>query len=90
MAYKRKTVDVWHLLTNYGQGWEHECTELTREDARAQRQCYRDNVPGVRVRLKLAREPVTPELLADIEKARQRNRNERASIEVIHNRYHNL
>lgn len=26
--YQRTTVDSWEIHVNYGQGWEHECTEL--------------------------------------------------------------
>lgn len=39
----RKTRDVWYLLVNYGSGWEHECTELSWSDAKAQAKCYREN-----------------------------------------------
>lgn len=45
MAYTRKTRDEWHILANYGQGWEHELTEGTWKDAKAQLKCYRENAP---------------------------------------------
>lgn len=51
MAYQRKTADEWHLLVNYGQGWEHETTESSWSDARAQRKCYRDNAPEYPVKV---------------------------------------
>jgi hypothetical protein len=44
MAYKRRTVDVWHLEVNYGYGWEHECTEMSWKDAKAQAKTYRENI----------------------------------------------
>jgi hypothetical protein len=45
MSYQRKTRDVWRFWLNYGQGWEHECTELTREAMRENRRAYRENCP---------------------------------------------
>lgn len=29
-SYLRKTIDVWRLYVNYGDGWEHETAELSR------------------------------------------------------------
>lgn len=44
--YKRKTIDEWHILVWYGShGWEHETTETSWKDARAQLKCYRENCP---------------------------------------------
>jgi hypothetical protein len=40
---KRKTVDCWRFYVNYGQGWEHEITEYTRETMRENRRLYREN-----------------------------------------------
>jgi hypothetical protein len=40
---ERKTIDVWRIWVNYGQGWEHECSELTWKEAREQVACYRAN-----------------------------------------------
>lgn len=45
MSYQRKTRDEWHIFVDYWQGWEHELTEDSREDARAQLKCYRANAP---------------------------------------------
>lgn len=45
--YKRKTTDEYHILTNYGYGWEHETTELTWKEAKAQRKCYLENASGL-------------------------------------------
>lgn len=42
-TYKRKTIDVWRIYVNYGQGWEHECTEMTREAMKENRRAYREN-----------------------------------------------
>lgn len=45
MAYQRKTRDVWYLFVNYGQGWEHELTEYTKEEARTRLKEYKENCP---------------------------------------------
>ncbi len=58
MGYQRKTRDVWYLLVDYGQGFEHETTEPTYADARAQLRCYRVNCPQYPARLKRARERI--------------------------------
>lgn len=42
-ARKRKTIDVWRFYVNYGQGWEHEATELSRADMKENRKAYREN-----------------------------------------------
>lgn len=56
----RKTRDVWHVLVNYGQGWEHELTESSLADARTQRKCYRENCPEYPVRIVKRRERIAP------------------------------
>jgi hypothetical protein len=43
MTYIRKTQDVWQFWVNYGQGWEHEHTETTREGMKVNRKAYREN-----------------------------------------------
>lgn len=43
MAYIRKTELHWRFFVNYGNGWEHECTELTRADMKENRKLYREN-----------------------------------------------
>ena len=45
--YKRKTQDVWRFYVNYGygDGWEHEVTELSREGMKENRRAYRENCP---------------------------------------------
>ena len=55
MAYTRKTVDRWYIMTNYGYGWECENIETTREDARRSYKEYRENIQGA-VRLEKHRE----------------------------------
>lgn len=45
MAYQRKTRDVWHLWVNYGQGYELELTEETREGAKQRLKEYKENCP---------------------------------------------
>lgn len=59
MAYQRKTMDRWDILTNYGYGWEVENSEYTREDARRSYKEYRENACGrYSVKLEKHREPI--------------------------------
>ena len=47
MSYKRKTQDEFEVQSYYpGSGWECVCTEETRQEARAQVKCYRENEPN--------------------------------------------
>lgn len=55
MAYKRKTRDRWDIETNYGTGWECECSEYTWREARQTLREYRENV-GAAVRVVKRRE----------------------------------
>lgn len=55
MAYKRKTIDRWDIMTNYGYGWECENSEYTWKDAKRSVREYRDNVQAD-VRLEKHRE----------------------------------
>lgn len=57
MAYQRKTRDRGDIMTNYGYGWECECSEYTRKEAREQLKCYRENIKG-QVRLEKHRERI--------------------------------
>jgi hypothetical protein len=41
--YIRKTRDAWDFYVNYGQGWEYEIREFTREGMRENRKAYREN-----------------------------------------------
>jgi hypothetical protein len=59
MSYARKTKDVWYILVNYGHGWEHELTEESWKDARAQMKCYRENCPQYPVRSRRTREKLS-------------------------------
>ncbi len=43
MAYQRKTIDRWDIMTNYGYGWECENSEYTWRDAKRSYKDYRDN-----------------------------------------------
>jgi hypothetical protein len=58
MAYQRKTKDVWHIEVNYGGGWEHELTEDSWLEAKAQLKCYRENCPQYPVRARRRRERI--------------------------------
>ena len=42
--YERKTIDRWDIETNYGYGWEVECSEYTRAEAKRTYKDYKDNV----------------------------------------------
>lgn len=46
-VYTRKTRDVWHVVTNYGYGWETECTEYTLKDAKQTKREYMENAQGL-------------------------------------------
>lgn len=55
--YKRKTRDIYNIVTNYGYGWEVECSEFTFEEAKRTAKEYRENTnAGVRIEKK--REPI--------------------------------
>jgi hypothetical protein len=54
--YNRKTVDTWQIWVNYGQGWEHECTELSLAAMKVNVKAYRDNCPGIRIKVRPHRE----------------------------------
>lgn len=55
MAYIRKTVDRWDIETNWGYGWETECSEYTRAEARQRLKEYWENC-ACQVRLICRRE----------------------------------
>ena len=57
MAYKRKTIDRWDIMTNYGYGWECENSEYTLKDAKRSLREYRENVRAD-VRLEKHRERI--------------------------------
>lgn len=44
----------WHLLVNYGQGWEHEVTEDTRKEAIQRQKEYRENCPEYPTKIRMA------------------------------------
>jgi hypothetical protein len=46
MAYQRKTIDRWDIMTNYGYGWECENSEYTWKDAKRSLKEYRENIQG--------------------------------------------
>lgn len=59
MAYKRKTRDRWDIMTNWGYGWDWECSEYTRTEARQRLKEYRENSCGrFEVRLEKHREKI--------------------------------
>lgn len=44
--YKRKTRDRWDIETNWGYGWEVECSEYTWPEAKQTAREYRENSDG--------------------------------------------
>ena len=44
MEYIRKTYDEYEIQGYFGYEWETETVEMTLKEAKAQAQCYRDNV----------------------------------------------
>ncbi len=46
MAYIRKTIDRWDVMSNYGYGWECECSEYTYKEAKQRLKEYRENGGG--------------------------------------------
>ena len=57
MAYQRKTRDRWDIMTNYGYGWECECSEYTAKEAKQTAKEYRENITGA-VRVEKHRERI--------------------------------
>jgi len=55
MAYVRKTKDVYNIVTNYGYGWEVECSEETYKEAKQRLKEYRENT-SAQVKLEKKRE----------------------------------
>lgn len=47
MAYERKTIDRWDIMTNWGYGWECENSEYTWKDAK---RSYREYLENCRTR----------------------------------------
>lgn len=45
MEYQRKTQDEWTIQGDYGHGWEDECSEDDRAEARQRLREYRENSP---------------------------------------------
>ena len=66
MAYQRKTRDTWEIWVNYGQGWEHETTELSRAEMKENRKAYRDNVPGINLKVIRRRERIPSDELTAV------------------------
>jgi hypothetical protein len=60
--YKRKTRDCYDIETNWGYGWEVECSEYTYSEARQRLKEYRENSCGrFASRMKCHREKVEKE-----------------------------
>jgi len=46
--YVRKTRDRWDIMTNYGYGWECECSEYDLKEAKSTLRTYREEAPYLR------------------------------------------
>lgn len=57
MAYTRKTKDIYNIVTNYGYGWEVECTEETYKEAIQRFKEYRENTTA---QVKLEKKRINP------------------------------
>jgi hypothetical protein len=55
MAYTRKTRDRYDIMTDYGYGWEAECSEYTWKEAKQTAREYRENTNAL-VRIEKHRE----------------------------------
>lgn len=53
----RKTQDCRRFYVNYGQGWEHEITEYSRDAMKENRKAYQENCPYP-LKITLGREPI--------------------------------
>lgn len=49
--YKRKTKDIYVMMSNYGYGWEEELTEDTYAEAKAQLKTYRENCKNAQYKI---------------------------------------
>jgi len=59
--YKRKTIDVYDIEGDYGQGFECVSCETTYDDKRRCLREYRENEPGIVFRVVKRRERIAPE-----------------------------
>jgi hypothetical protein len=57
----RKTRDCWRFFCNYGQGWEHEITEYSRDAMKENKRAYLENSPYP-LRVTFGREKIVKEL----------------------------
>lgn len=57
MSYERKTIDVWWLMVDYGQGWEYEIGYYTLAEARKRLREYRENCLMYPSKIMKRREP---------------------------------
>lgn len=58
MAYQRKTRDRWDIMTNWGYGWECECSEYSYKEGRQRYREYVGNCHGCEIRLEKHRERI--------------------------------
>lgn len=57
MGYTRKTRDRWDIMTNYGYGWDCECSEYTWKEAKQTAKEYRENTRAA-IRIEKHRERI--------------------------------
>jgi hypothetical protein len=61
MPYIRKTRDEYDIESNHGYGFDVVTCEETRQAAREQLRCYRENEPNASHRIVKRRVPITTE-----------------------------
>ena len=66
MAYERKTISHWEIQGDYGDGFECLSANPTRLGALNGKREYRDNCPGVALRIKEVRESRSDYATADL------------------------
>lgn len=81
MPRERKTIDTWEIHVNYGDGYEHECTEFTKEELAEQKRCYAENCgyPFKVVSKRVPKSEFSAEELADIERRKVEYRRKRVA-----------
>ena len=49
--YKRKTKDIYIIMSNYGYGWEEELFEATYSEAKQQVKTYKENCKNAQYKI---------------------------------------
>jgi hypothetical protein len=73
----RKTIDVFQVLVDYGQGKEYACAEFTPSAARRTVKEYRENSPEYPVEMKRTRDRKTNYTIPQLQEIEEEIRKER-------------